>query len=553
MADSIFSTYKKRERINIQTPEKKYTLGRHDFVIGFGYVSQTEDADSLGRNYLIHLEYPRFICRWVFDPNAMTEEQWDAVNYDDIDGTLFAVEQGPYKKPSYRCFNDAILLYDFNFFDEFFQAPTAQHLEKICHLAAKVLLLSHQEEDESDHESEERHDSIQYSLNRSSKASFTAREPQAEYKISSDTQSTSKKPTYEYWRLRRQNLSIEEHERIIQTLVTLSKSAVSPKAQASSVSDLHREVIEAYNQFSPQLIIDAQLSLRRNRKAREELLRALRNRLRSHFMMKEPGVLVDVELWMIPVSFSRLRSGVWTYYPEFDGVEQEIREVFDIPKDRFCLVGRSLWTFERLSDSACIDLYQIYVASLLGGGFDRLIFDDLDDMYRKFQSLNQIDRPAQYLAWLPVLIEHGSLNIEAIPGKTQELFERVIARLEPAMQKTMSIQDLDIGSMFPVWMSIELGCFEWNRRQLGSLLLILGQQFEGHDLNEALCARIAYSPNHSRYEITLLQKDSDESVARIPWLVAPDLVPNREHALSELKRALDEYELEYQEEQNQFH
>ena len=424
-------------------------------------------------------------------------------------------------------------MYDFSFLDDDEKPqPTAGQIEKVCNAASVALLRYCGQNGEDTDDQDEYTDDSSCELGTS---------------ISNLPRFLSLEHHIPLWLLKHFELEPETHKHLYDRLVYLARQA-SEGEKNLVLPDLREEAEHALNHFSHQLITDVQLALRAIPQARTEFLQVVRRCLRGHRVMKRQGIFVEAELWMIPISFVRLRQGVWPYYPAFDTLETYLRDVFSIPDHQLCRVGRSLWSFERLCHSACIDLYQIFIATRAGEGFDHLIFDHLDSMHKIFQHANQTDHLSSHLTWLPVLLEDGSLNVEQIDDRAKDFFDRLVTPVENILQSVMSIQDLEMGTMFPLWRALDFGCSQWNRRQFSSVLASFGQRFEGFDdVGDLLKAKVNYVPSQYRYDVDLYQKDSGEWIVRTPWLVTPDVIPERERSLKALKEMLVSYELEYAE------
>ncbi|MEN3810846.1 hypothetical protein ABD440_10455, partial [Chromobacterium piscinae] len=85
--------------------------------------------------------------------------------------------------------------------------------------------------------------------------------------------------------------------------------------------------------------------------------------------------------------------------------------------------------------------------------------------------------------------------------------------------------------------ALSSGMRAWNRKRLGISVALLATSQGGIEKLEAVAE---YQPEIQGYEVGLRLKGSDEIAARVPWLVVPDVAPDRDASWRDLADCLKE-------------
>jgi hypothetical protein len=94
-----------------------------------------------------------------------------------------------------------------------------------------------------------------------------------------------------------------------------------------------------------------------------------------------------------------------------------------------------------------------------------------------------------------------------------------------------------------------------NIKHFNHLFENLQQHFEDQEIIEYLQAQAFYMPAKQYYEVRVEQKINKELVFVAPWLIAPDIIPDKEYAKKELIIFFDDLgiELDLIDKNPQFH
>ncbi|WP_243729370.1 hypothetical protein [Paludibacterium purpuratum] len=431
--------------------------------------------------YVVHTESPAFICRLVgndetpFDGDDQ-EAFASAVLFDEADNVSI-----------YVC-NQGFRLFDFSFRD---LVPTAGELQGICDDAMRIYLQLQE-------------------IYRERDADLPAREMRV-FPI---------KP-----------LPPGERAAAVANLKSLAQEACERPVSKLQLTGLVQQTMAGGDQA---VLTEAQLGLLSMPPARELLLATARNCIAFPEVVRKDGSILSFELWAMPFAFSRAQGGAWWHFPMMERAEPVLADALELPPKATLWMSPTAFTIEMLNERACQDL--VHLAPVMDLGCDYAPVNP-EDARATYEAARQTKDPRLMLAFIPFLVERGTLSQEQARRHARKALDAVMPFVQDAVGAEMEYGEAELFAPLPWWEALAGGVGGINRKHL-SLTLALAVAHGGR-VSE-LRAEAEYQPEHQAYEVLLYRIGRDEAVARLPWLLVPDVAPDRARAWGDLSHCLAE-------------
>ncbi|WP_233492856.1 hypothetical protein [Chromobacterium sp. ATCC 53434] len=436
-----------------------------------------------GAEYVVHTESPAFVCRLIGnDDTDFAGRERDglasAVLYDEAENITV-----------YVC-NLRLRLFDFNFYDEI--EPSVGELQQICDEAVQAYQRLHQAYVDRD---------------------AAGPEPR-------EMRTGPTKP-----------LPPAERQQAIEKLVDKARLAVGKPMEMVQLAAAVQMALMAGDQA---VFTESQLALGAEPAARELLVHSARDAVAFPEVFHQDGTVMSFELWALPFAFSRSQGGVWWHFPRLESLEVALADALEVPEKSILWISPTLFTIDMLNERACQDLVQL--APVMDAGCDFAPLDP-ESSRATYEAARKTSEPQLVMSWIPFLVERGALP----PDKARRLARRALDSAMPLVQQAISAEmeygEAELFAPLPWWEALSSGMRAWNRKRLGISVALLATGQGGMDKLEAVAE---YQPEIQGYEVGLRIKGRDEIAARVPWLVVPDVAPDRDASWRDLAECLRE-------------
>lgn len=444
--------------------------------------------------YIVHTEAPAFICRLI----GNDETPFTGREQDGFASALLFDEQE--NITLYVC-NQGFRLFDFNFWDE---VPTAAELQRVCDEAMTV-------------------------YERLNKA-YAERETNPPHR---DMRVVPTEP-----------LPPAERQAAIRDLMAKAQEAA---AQPMARVQLAAAVQLALSGGDQAVFTEAQLGLMQAPDARNLLIETARQLIAYPEVIRKDDSFASFEMWALPLAFSRAKGGVWWHFPLMERVEVALADALEIPEKSVLWISPTLFTLEMLNERACQSL--VHLAPIMDAGCDFAPEDPLAAR-ATFEAASQTHDAQLVIAWIPFLVERGVLSHDKVRQFARKALDAAMPLVQQAISQEMEYGEAELFAPLPIWDALEAGVRAWNRKRLG-LTVALASAGLAH-LRE-LEAVAEYQPELQGYEVALKRKQSDEVIARTPWLVVPDVASDRMACWRDLAECMQEAGIALSERQTRWH
>lgn len=431
--------------------------------------------------YLIHTEAPAFVCRLVGNdatpfPGRESDEFASAVLLDDAENLTL-----------YVC-NQGLRLFDFCFQSE---VPTAAQLQHICDAAMQAYRRLHM--------------------------AYEQRE--------------ALPPTREMRAGPTEPLPPAERRQAVQQLAEQARAAL-----ADPLSRIHltAAVQMALSSGDQAVFTEAQLALLPEPGARELLIHTARDLIAFPEVVHPDGSVVSYELWALPLAFTRAQGGVWWHFPLLERVETVLADALDVSEKSVLWISPTVFTLEMLNERSCQDL--VYLAPVMDAGCDFAPLDP-ESSRATYDAARKTTDPQLVLAWIPFLVERGAIPMEKARRLARKALDAAMPVVQQAIGAEMEYGEAELFAPLPWWEALNSGVQAWNRKRLGITVALVAASAGGLPEIEAVAE---YQPETQGYQVSLKRKDQDEVLAYTPWMLVPDVAPERERAWRDLCDCLKE-------------
>lgn len=431
--------------------------------------------------YFVHTEVPRFVCRLVGNDETPFEGE------DSEDFSSAMLFDASDNVTHYVC-NQGFRLFDFNFLDE---PPTAALLQQICDEAMQVYL------DLQD-------------IYRERDSNLQAREMRA----------FPLKP-----------LLPAARSQAVAALKALAREAVNHPMR---LVNLTASVQQAMAGGDQAVLTEAQLGLHGEAAARGLLLQTARDCIAYPEVVRKDGSILSFELWALPFAFSRAQGGAWWHFPLLERMETVLADAMELPSKAILWVSPTVFSTEMLNERACQDL--VHLATVMDSGCDYAPWDP-EDARATYEAARQTQDPRLLLMFVPFLVERGTLPVEQARRLARRALDAVMPLVQDAIGAEMEYGEAELFAPLPWWEALASGVSGVNRKRLGLTLALAAAHLGGMSGIEA---EAEYQPEQLCYEVSLRKLGRPDVVARLPWLLVPDVAPDRERAWADLALCLRE-------------
>lgn len=443
------------------------------------------DASGLeATEYLVHTTAPAFVCRLI--GNDFTE-------FAGRDTEAFAsalLFEADANRSVYVC-NRGLRLFDFVFSGDI---PTAARLQAICDEAMSTYQRLH--------------------------------EAYAEREVGPRPREMRQGPT--------EPLPPAERSLAIRTL--------RDAARAASLDPMHRagfaaQVQQALMGGDQAVFTEAQLSLLAEPAARALLVNSARDAIAFPEVVRADGSVVSFELWALPFAFSRAQGGVWWHFPLLERLETPLADALDVPEKAILWISPTLFTVDMLNERACQNL--MHLASVMDAGCD---FAPLDPASSRatYEAARKTQEAQLVISWLPFLVERGALPVDQARQLSRKALDAVMPLVQQAIGAEMEYGEAELFAPLPWWEALSAGVRAWNRKRLGLTVALIASKVGGLQDLEAVAE---YQPELQGYEVGLKLQGSDALLARSPWLMVPDVAPDKDATWKDLCDCLREADI----------
>lgn len=449
----------------------------------FIFGDAVDDEGLEGSEYLVHTESPAFICRLVGNddtdfPGRESEGLASAVLYDEAE-----------KITVYVC-NLRLRLFDFNFYDE--AEPSVGELQDICDEAMRAYQKLQKAYAERD----------------------AAGPPPREMRTG---------PT--------KPLPPAERQQAISQLIEQARLAVGKPMGGMQLAAAVQMALMAGDQA---VFTEAQLALQAEPDARQLLIQRARDAVAFPEVLRKDGSVVSFELWALPFAFSRSQGGVWWHFPRLEALEVALADALEVPEKSILWISPTLFTVDMLNERGCQDLVQL--APVMDAGCDFAPLDP-ESSRATYEAARKTNDPQLVMAWIPFLVERGALPMDKARRLARRALDVAMPLVQQAVAAEMEYGEAELFAPLPWWEALSSGMRAWNRKRLGVTAALLAASQGGIDKLEAVAE---YQPEIQGFDVALRVKGRDEVEARVPWLVVPDVAPDRDAAWRDLADCLRE-------------
>ncbi|MBI3146059.1 MAG: hypothetical protein HYZ18_12550 [Pseudogulbenkiania sp.] len=431
--------------------------------------------------YVVHTGSPAFVCRLVGN---------DLTPFSGRDSTDFAsavLFDDEEQLTHYVC-NSGFRLFDFSFRDE---VPSAARLQAVCDEAMTVYLRLQQVYNERDMGPKAREMRVGPS------------EP----------------------------LPPAERTRAIRSLAETAQAALTdPVRRVQLTADVQLALVGG----DQAVFTEAQLALQGEMPARQLLVDTARDCIAFPEVVRQDGTSVSFELWALPLAFSRAQGGVWWHFPLLERIEGVLADALDVPSQAILWVSPTIFTLDMLNERSCQNL--VHLAPVMDSGCDFAPIEP-EPARATFEAARQTQQPQLVLAWIPFIVERGVLTVERVRQLGRKALELTMPVVQQAIASEMEYGEAELFTPLPWWEALSAGVQAWNRKRLGMTVALVAAGQGGLQELEAVAE---YQPEMQGYEVGLKLKGSEEIVARTPWMLVPDVAPDRELAFHDLASCLKE-------------
>ena len=426
--------------------------------------------------YMVHTEHPAFICRIL--PQDLD------FRGSGGEGFRSAMLFDEAENVSYYACNDGLTLTDFNFFTD--AEPTAGELKKICDQGIATY-----------------------------------------WKIDEAYKKREAEPLHRLRVLQREAGVADRAGQLACELAEAARSAVDNPVQELKLAS---EVQSALNGNEPRILTEAQLSLRDAPAARKLLLERARALISLPDVVRPDGSFKPYELWAIPLMYTVGHAGDNWYLPGLADVEQVLREQFRLAPKVALQVSPVLFTHEWLRDSGCQTL--VHVAAALDAG-EAVAPEEPESMLRRYEEDRQRFLPRLTLNWIVFAVERGALQKAQVNDEL--LLDALMPVVESAMGSAIDYGEATLFAPQPLWQALSSGVEEYNAKRLMFAAALVEKNIGLAEID----ARVEYRPEALAWWLTFHRRSDGEMLTGFAWLVTPDLAPDREAALDELRAVLE--------------
>jgi hypothetical protein len=392
-------------------------------------------------------------------------------------------------------------MFDFNFYEE---PPTAAALQRICDEAMTV-----------------------YERLNKAYAEREANPPQREMRVI---------PT--------EPLPPVERQSAIRKLMDKAHEAVD---QPMARMQLAAEVQQVLAGGDQAVFTEAQLGLLAEPAARDLLVEVARKAIAFPEVARKDGSFGSFELWALPLAFSRAKGGVWWHYPLMERVELALADALEVPEKSILWVSPTIFTLDMLNERACQSL--VHLAPIMDAGCDFAPADP-EASRATFEAAEQTADAQLVLAWIPFLVERGVLKHDQVRKLARKALDAAMPLVQQAISNEMEYGEAELFAPLPVWDALEAGVRAWNRKRLG---LTVASSAAGLGNLRELEAVAEYQPELQGYDVALRKANSDEIIARTPWLVVPDVASDRQACWQDLVDCMKDAGITLTERQTRWH
>ncbi|PRP69240.1 hypothetical protein BUE93_18335 [Chromobacterium amazonense] len=449
----------------------------------FIFGDAVDDEGLEGSEYLVHTESPAFICRLVGNddtdfPGRESEGLASAVLYDEAE-----------KITVYVC-NLRLRLFDFNFYDEI--EPNVGQLQDICDEAMRAYQKLQKAYAERD----------------------AAGPPPREMRTG---------PT--------KPLPPAERQQAISQLIEQARLAVGKPMGGMQLAAAVQMALMAGDQA---VFTEAQLALLAEPDARQLLIQRARDAVAFPEVLRKDGSVVSFELWALPFAFSRSQGGVWWHFPRLEALEVALADALEVPEKSILWISPTLFTVDMLNERGCQDLVQL--APVMDAGCDFAPLDP-ESSRATYEAARKTNDQQLVMAWIPFLVERGALPMDKARRLARRALDVAMPLVQQAVAAEMEYGEAELFAPLPWWEALSSGMRAWNRKRLGVTAALLAASQGGIEKLEAVAE---YQPEIQGFDVALRVKGRDEVEARVPWLVVPDVAPDRDAAWRDLADCLRE-------------
>ncbi|POZ61063.1 hypothetical protein [Chromobacterium alticapitis] len=449
----------------------------------FIFGDAVDDQGLEGCEYLMHTESPAFICRLVGNddtdfPGRERDGLASAVLYDEAESITV-----------YVC-NLRLRLFDFNFYDEI--EPNVGELQDICDEAMRT------------------YQKLQKAYIERDAAGPPPREMQAG-------------PT--------KPLPPAERQREVGRLIEQARLAVGKPMGGMQLAASVQMALRAGDQA---VFTEAQLALASEPEARQSLVHCGRDAVAFPEVMRKDGSVVSFELWALPFAFSRSQGGVWWHFPRLESLEVALADALEVPEKSILWVSPTLFSVDMLNERGCQDLVQL--APVMDAGCDFAPLDP-ESSRATYEAASKTSEPQLVMSWIPFLVERGALPVDKARRLGRRALDVAMPLVQQAIAAEMEYGEAELFAPMPWWEALSSGMRAWNRKRLGVTAALLASRQGGLDKLEAVAE---YQPEIQGFDVLLRVKGLEEAEAHAPWLVTPDVAPDRDAAWKDLADCLRE-------------
>jgi hypothetical protein len=254
-------------------------------------------------------------------------------------------------------------------------------------------------------------------------------------------------------------------------------------------------------------------------------------------VVRADGSVVSFELWALPFAFSRAQGGVWWHFPLLERLETPLADALDVPEKAILWISPTLFTVDMLNERACQNL--MHLASVMDAGCD---FAPLDPASSRatYEAARKTQEPQLVISWLPFLVERGALPIDQARQLSRKALDAVMPLVQQAIGAEMEYGEAELFAPLPWWEALSAGVRAWNRKRLGLTVALIASKVGGLQDLEAVAE---YQPEMQGYEVGLKLQGKDELLARSPWLLVPDVAPDKDASWKDLCDCLREADI----------
>jgi hypothetical protein len=254
-------------------------------------------------------------------------------------------------------------------------------------------------------------------------------------------------------------------------------------------------------------------------------------------VVRADGSVVSFELWALPFAFSRAQGGVWWHFPLLERLETPLADALDVPEKAILWISPTLFTVDMLNERACQNL--MHLASVMDAGCD---FAPLDPASSRatYEAARKTQDPQLVISWLPFLVERGALPIDQARQLSRKALDAVMPLVQQAIGAEMEYGEAELFAPLPWWEALSAGVRAWNRKRLGLTVALIASKVGGLQDLEAVAE---YQPEMQGYEVGLKLQGKDALLARSPWLMVPDVAPDKDASWKDLCDCLREADI----------